>query len=215
MPATLYYVHDPMCSWCWAFEAAWTRLLAGLPAGVTVCKLLGGLAPDSDEPMPEEMRRQLQATWRRIEARVPGTRFNFAFWERCTPRRATYPACRAVLAARAQGDRYSDGMVRAIQRAYYQEARNPSDHGTLVALAEALGLEHQRFEQALTAAETQRRLLEEIALARSLGVHAFPGLVLALGEVRWTLPVDYTDADAMLATLRGLLAGDAASSSAF
>ena len=27
MPKTLYYVHDPMCSWCWAFRLSLNTLI--------------------------------------------------------------------------------------------------------------------------------------------------------------------------------------------
>ncbi|MEJ2593423.1 MAG: DsbA family protein, partial [Candidatus Thiodiazotropha sp.] len=77
--AHLYYIHDPMCSWCWAFRPAFADLLRRLPEGMTHSRLLGGLAPDSDQPMSEEMRAGLQATWRRIQEKLPETRFNFDF----------------------------------------------------------------------------------------------------------------------------------------
>ena len=54
MSAILYYAHDPMCSWCWAFRPVWLALLAQLPEGTRVQRLLGGLAPDTDEPMPDQ-----------------------------------------------------------------------------------------------------------------------------------------------------------------
>jgi len=49
----LYYIHDPMCSWCWAFRPVWGEVQRRLPETVSVTYLLGGLAPDSDAPMPE------------------------------------------------------------------------------------------------------------------------------------------------------------------
>jgi len=49
---TLYYIHDPMCSWCWAFKSTWHKVLKELPSHINVYYLLGGLAPDSDLPMP-------------------------------------------------------------------------------------------------------------------------------------------------------------------
>ena len=44
-----------------------------LPGQVALRRLLGGLAADTSEPMPEVMRAYIQATWQRIEERVPGT----------------------------------------------------------------------------------------------------------------------------------------------
>jgi len=46
-----------------------------------VIYLLGGLAPDSDQPMAEEMREYIQNTWQKIQQRIPGTEFNLNFWK--------------------------------------------------------------------------------------------------------------------------------------
>jgi putative protein-disulfide isomerase len=194
-----------MCSWCWGFRPVWQSLRERLPAEVKVVRLLGGLAPDNDEPMPEEMRRHLQQTWRRIEQRIPGTRFNFAFWERCHPRRSTYPACRALIAARLQGDEYDAPMLLAIQEAYYLQARNPSDRSTLVDLAGEIGLDSVRFSADLDSESTRQQLLREIAMARSLGLDSFPSLALETGGSRWPVAVAHSDAGAMLEQIRMLL----------
>ncbi|MCW8882871.1 MAG: DsbA family protein, partial [Sedimenticola sp.] len=134
------------------------QIVSALPANVTLTTLLGGLAADSDEPMPEAMSSFLQATWLKIMERVPGTEFNFDFWTQCRPRRATYPACRAVIAARQQGIKYESAMIKAIQQAYYLRAMNPSDDVTLVKLANELGLDARQFSDALNALGTQREL---------------------------------------------------------
>lgn len=202
---TLYYVHDPMCSWCWALRPQWQHLMKQLPRGIQVVKLLGGLAPDTDEPMPQEMRERLQATWRRIEQSVPGIRFNFDFWRTTTPRRATWAACRAILAARAQGEGYDEAMLEAIQQAYYRQARNPSDDDTLIALARELGLDVETFRRALHAPATQEQLAQEMAQAQALGVDSYPSLVLAVNGSHWPVPIDYTSAGNMLETIDWLL----------
>jgi len=208
MGITLYYIHDPMCSWCWAFRPTLSELIQRLPANIRVEKLLGGLAADTDEPMPEAMRERLQQTWQRIEQNVPGIRFNFDFWRRTTPRRATYPACRAVIAARAQGK--DEAMLEAIQRAYYQQARNPSDNATLLELATELGLDSNAFSHALGAPQTQHQLEQEILHAETLGVDSYPSLVLAVNGSHWPVPIDYTNAGNMLETIEWLLEESAA-----
>lgn len=203
MPATLYYIHDPMCSWCWGFAPTWVRIREALPEDVRVEYVLGGLAPDTDDPMPAEMRRYLQQTWRTIAKRL-GTEFNFAFWESCQPRRSTYPACRAVVAADQQGAR--DAMIDAIQRAYYLQARNPSDDETLVELAGELGLDPVAFEAALNDPRTQRELERQLALGQSLGGRAFPSLIYADAAGVTLLQHDYSDPHVtlrQLAELRG------------
>lgn len=198
MNTKLIYVHDPMCSWCWGFADTYETLVSQLPDDMEVVRLLGGLAPDTNEPMPEAMQQMLQQTWQRIEEMIPGKYFNFDFWTDCTPRRATYPACRGVIAAREQGEQYDPMMTQAIQQAYYQLAKNPSDNETLIELADELGLDKNRFEQVLVANETQQQLLNEIATTRGMEINGFPSLILQHHDRLDSVLLNYTDANAML-----------------
>ncbi|MEJ1355265.1 MAG: DsbA family protein [Candidatus Sedimenticola sp. (ex Thyasira tokunagai)] len=201
MQKILYYVHDPMCSWCWAFRPIWLELVRSLPATVTPRRLLGGLAVDSDEPMPKTMQSYLQKTWRTIEQQVPGAVFNFDFWELCQPRRSTWPACRGVIAAREQGLAFEEPMIEAIQHGYYLHARNPSDSGTLMAMAQEIGLDGDRFAEQLQSAATRRRLEREMAQGRAMGVSGFPSLVLQEGAGFTRIEHNYLDAQKILRQL--------------
>lgn len=198
MQDTLFYAHDPMCSWCWGFEPARRVIFDAVAEKLQIRSLLGGLAPDTDQPMPEAMRAMLQQTWQRIEQTIPGTHFNFDFWEKCSPRRSTYPANRAVIAARIQGDEFDQKMTRRIQQAYYLEARNPSENATLIELATDIGLDTQQFSKKLGDVSTQQRLLEEIKLSRQMGMDSFPSLaVFKSGELHH-LSLNYTDPQRMI-----------------
>ena len=92
-------------------------------------------------------------------------------------------------------------MILAIQQAYYLQARNPSDDAVLIDLAVENGLDRQAFEKQLLAPETQQELEQEMLLARQLGVHSFPSLVLTQDNRHWPVAVDYTSADVMLEAL--------------
>ena len=151
------------------------------------------------------MRQRIEQTWHRIEESVPGTRFNFDFWQQCTPYRSTYPSCRAVIAAAMQGAQYDRAMTRAIQHAYYQQARNPSETATLVALAAELGLDVERFTEALRSGEVEQRLQQQLQLASSIGADSYPSLILASGKSHWPVSIDYNDPAPMLDTLLFLL----------
>ena len=77
MVTTLFYIHDPMCSWCYAFEPSLIALQKELPDFIRIKKLAGGLAPDTTLPMSVELQKNIQQTWRRIEQTVPNIFFNF------------------------------------------------------------------------------------------------------------------------------------------
>ena len=175
-----------MCSWCWGFEPSLDAVEAALPAGTALRWVMGGLASDSDEPMPDELRAYVQSAWRAVAERT-GATFNHDFWKRCEPRRSTYPACRAVIAAEAKRAGKGRAMFRAIQRAYYLEARNPSDASTLEELAAELGLDREAFASDLRSPQVDALLTADLTLARSLDVSGFPTLVLDAGGRTRTL----------------------------
>jgi putative protein-disulfide isomerase len=203
--AVLYYLHDPMCSWCWAFAPVLKQLQEQLPEGIEFRRVIGGLAPDTDEPMSEELREMVQGSWRRIQQHVPETELNFAFWTDCVPRRSTYPSCRAVIAARQQGSQFELMMNTAIQRAYYTQARNPSDESTLLELAGEIGLDVDRFREALRSEAVDQALESEIAQAREMDVESFPAIVLRDRQGTRPIPIVYTDARPMLEAIEAAL----------
>jgi len=216
--ATLYYFYDPMCSWCWGYKPVAAQLFKSLPEDVTLVKVLGGLAPDSDVPMPAAQQQAVAGYWREISALL-GTRFNHDFWTQCKPRRSTYPACRAVIAADLQSTvgavSAADAMNDAIQRAYYLRAMNPSNIDTLQALAAELGLDEQRFSDDLASAAVEAELQRQLAFARMAPDRGYPSLALSReqegeqgepGRVLVSVQQDYQSAQATLDHLQELRA---------
>jgi len=198
----LYYVHDPMCSWCWGFRATWHTIRENLHGSIDVIYLLGGLAADSDDIMPKAMQADIAGYWRKIQKHIPGTQFNFDFWERCQPRRSTYPACRAVIAARKQVKNIEYSMIEAIQYAYYLNAKNPSDKSVLVDLAESLKLDKQRFINDLNSKETQAELVREIIFSQKIGAQGFPSLILKTKKGYIPVPLDYNSPNTILSFIK-------------
>ncbi len=177
----VYYVADPMCSWCWGFQANLVQIKEALPSDLPLVYVMGGLARDSDEPMPEDVKAYVKNAWRQVTAET-GAPFNWDFWEVCEPRRSTYPSCRAFYAAQAQGEESGVLMFEAIQRAYYQDARNPSDVSTLVAVAGEIGLDVDRFVQDIKSEAIEKTMQEGFQLRRALNANEFPSLVLRKGD---------------------------------
>ncbi|MGA1206200.1 MAG: DsbA family protein [Litorivicinaceae bacterium] len=192
----LVYVHDPMCSWCYGFRPTWIGLRAILPPSLSVVALVGGLAPDSDEPMPIELAEHLAATWSRV-ASVCGVPMNLEYWSQVPPPpRTTYPACRAVIAAEQIAGR-GEVMTARIQDAYYQEAQNVWRDEVLVRLATEIGFSAEAFAQALTAEAVSTQHAEQRALAERLGVSGYPSLLLIHDGQGIPIPVRHGAPDQM------------------
>lgn len=199
---TLYYVYDPMCAWCWGYKPVWKQIEETLQNELEVVYLLGGLAPDSSAPMPAEQQHIIASYWKRIEEYL-GTEFNYDFWTKNTPRRSTYPACRAIIAARNQAA--EKAMYAAIQQAYYLDAKNPSDNEVLLNLADKIGLDATRFANDLIAASTHAALLKEIEFARSIGGDSFPSLFIQKEQAIYEIPINYKNFEISVSQIRKML----------
>lgn len=186
----LFYVHDPMCSWCWGHRPQWLLLKAALPDTVVVKNVVGGLAPDSDEVMPLAQQRAIAGYWKNIEELL-GTEFNHGFWAKNSARRSTYPSCRAVIAARWQDA--EESMIFALQEAYYLKAQNPSDTDTHLMLAADLGLDVEKYAVDLKSKVLEEAFDEELAFARRLPINGFPSMVLQHHSDVHVIPLDYKD----------------------
>lgn len=199
----LYYIYDPMCSWCWGYQPTWLLLQEKLESVVQVNTMVGGLAEDSNVPMPENMQHFLQQTWHKIAAEL-GTEFNFDFWSQCQPKRSTYPACRAVIIARQY--QKEQAMCLAIQEAYYLHAQNPSEVSTLIKIATSIGLDGDLFAQQINSDKLNQQLVNEITRVRSMPIQGFPSLVLAMDGELFPIRLDYknwqTSYDIILNTLK-------------
>jgi len=204
MQLHLYYFHDTMCSWCWSFTPLWKDIVAGLPDHVSSQRVLGELAPDTDQVMSTDMQAKLKSIWQKIQQTVPGIPFNFEFWEKCTPRRSTYAACRAVIAARRQDPVYEEVMILAIQQAYYLEAKNPADRSTLIELANEIGLDGPLFSGDLESPAVHEALIKEIEFTRRLEVKGFPTLLLEKAGVFTAIQHEYNDVKAALNRIKRL-----------
>ena len=191
-----------MCSWCWAYRPTLLQLRENLPEEIRWQNVLGGLAPDNDQPMPEQTRLMVQGHWSTIQSSV-GTEFNFEFWTKCQPRRDTYKACRAVIAASCQ--QAEEEMIEAIQRAYYLQAMNPSEPETLAELAAGLGLDRSLFVKDFDSEQTEIELDRQLLLRAKLNVRSFPSLVLEHDSVCTPIAHDYQGFSTSLTEIQNTL----------
>ena len=198
---TLYHVHDPMCSWCYAFKPTLDELRKNLNDNIKIVHVVGGLAKHSNEDMPIQQQNTIQNIWYQIEDQV-GSKFNHDFWKDCKPRRSTYLSCQATMLARYANK--EDEMIEAIQKAYYQEAKNPSDASTLIELAKNIGMDYKQFEEDLKSEKIELDLQEELNLRRSLHVNSFPSLVLKYKKETYPINIKFNDYEFMLKQINNM-----------
>lgn len=201
MKKRLYYIHDPMCAWCYAFAPTFKSILSSLDESYEIVYISGGLAPHSNEPMPNHMQDKIESIWVQIN-QVVGTVFNHDFWRNCKPRRSTYLACQASIAARLQGK--EPQMIEAIQEAYYLKAQNPSNEDTLINAAKTISLDIKKFIDDLKSPEVIELFENDLNHRRKLGVNSFPTLLLQYKKECYPINIIYNEPDKMLAQIKDL-----------
>jgi len=201
----LYYIHDPMCSWCYGFKPILESLHNNLNHIIDIKYILGGLAKDSDLSMPDSMKSQIIQNWKRIEETIPGTEFNYDFWVRCIAKRSTYPSCRAVIAVTKQNSKLERDMIKLIQQAYYLDAMNPSDYDVLYAISKNLDIDHGQFMNDILSSEVNNELMSQIQFSRDLGADSFPSLYMYAENKYHPVVLDYNNADIILEHIKSFI----------
>ena len=198
---TLYYVYDPMCSWCYAFKETFEKVKNSLDSNIKIEYVPGGLAPHSNTPMPKDMQEKIESIWYDIE-RVVGTKFNHDFWTNCTPKRSTYIACQATLAAKQQNK--EEEMISSIQEAYYQRAMNPSDEDTMIKLANELNLDVELFKKDLYSQKIINEFEEKMSLRKKLHLNSFPSLAIKYKKEVYPINIKYNEPSYIIEQIKNL-----------
>jgi putative protein-disulfide isomerase len=172
----LWYVADPMCSWCWGFAPVIEQVRSSYRDRVKVELLLGGLRPGTRHPLPAGQRQEILGHWQAVH-RATGQPFQF---EGAMPEGFVYdtePASRAVIVVSMLNPEAIFTFFRAVQSAFYVEQRNVTDALVLAELAGSVGLETQQFLQAFESDAARDITQDHFHRAGQLGVHGFPTLI--------------------------------------
>lgn len=182
--ATLHYVFDPLCGWCYAAEPL-VEAARGVP-GLSVEFHGGGM-------MTGPNRRKITPEWRdyvmphdhRI-AQLSGQPFGAAYFDGLLNDSGALldsaPPLTAILAAQAEAGRGLD-MIRRVQRAHYVEGRRIADAAVLHELATEIGLDPATFAEAfdyLSGEATQRHVADSRRWLARAGGQGFPTFALEL-----------------------------------
>jgi putative protein-disulfide isomerase len=126
----VWYVADPMCSWCWGFSPVIDAIETTYRDCLTVTMVMGGLRPGTTAPMPPAQRAEILHHWQEVQRRT-GQAFTF---EGAMPDGFVYdtePPCRALVAITAINPALTRAYFERVQAAFYMEGLDvtrPVDH---------------------------------------------------------------------------------------
>lgn len=202
----LIYIADPMCSWCYGFARPMDALLVepGPTAPLQLALVMGGLRPYTTEALAPERADEIFGHWRHVHE-ASGQPFAQA------PRTAlhepgfvydTEPASRATVTVRTLWPKLVWRYFKAVQHAFYAQARNVTRPEVLADLAEQHAIPRVEFAKAFASNEMREATAQDFAQAQSWGIRGFPALAAEQAGELHLVTHGYCPID----TLRGRLA---------
>jgi putative protein-disulfide isomerase len=150
--ATLHYFYDPFCGWCYA-AAPMISAAQDVPGLKIEAHGVGMLAGTAARWMSSEWRDFVRPHEQRITD-LSGQTFGAGYVEgvqmRTDVRLDSSPPIAAMLAAESLAGKGID-MIKQLQYRYYQQGEPIAEEGTLLAAAQAIGLEEHAFNNAFEA----------------------------------------------------------------
>jgi predicted DsbA family dithiol-disulfide isomerase len=172
---------DVVCPWCYLGGERLERVLAALGRPAEVIHhpfMLDPKTPEAGDDIPARLQRKYgvppEALWARLEAeaRKSGLQLDLS------KQRLSYPTARAhALLAAAEAKGTQRVLMRALYRAYFQDARNINDPAVLADIAAAHGFAADEVARITGDEEVLRGVREEALAAAGAGINGVPFFV--------------------------------------
>ena len=202
---TLWYLADPMCSWCWGFAPVIDMIRDDYSDQLSTELLLGGLRPGTKLPMEPSQREEILNHWHAVH-RKTGQLFLF---EGAMPPGFIYdtePASRAIVSTSMINPSVTFSLLKAIQSAFYLDQSDVTKTEVLSSLASTVGIDSHQFTPLFESDEMRSQTLAQFNKSRGLGVHGFPSLILQDERGYSPLSSGYATMDQLRPKIDALLA---------
>jgi len=170
---TLWYIADPMCSWCWGFAPIVKAIRLNYSKLLRIELVLGGLRPRTKLAMIPEQREEILHHWKAVNG-MTGQPFSF---EGAMPEGFIYdtePSCRGVVAMSLINPELVFPLLESIQFSFYVEQKDVTNPKILAQLAGKIGVDTELFSQVFESDEAKNKVSIHFNKVRQWGVNSFP-----------------------------------------
>lgn len=174
---TLWYIADPMCSWCWGFAPVIEGIRLNYRNLLKIELVLGGLRPGTKQAIAPAQREEILHHWKAVN-RTTGQSFRF---EDAMPEGFIYdtePASRGVVAIFLINPEVMFPFFESIQSAFYVEQKDVTKPEILMQLAADLGVDAKLFLRVFESDEAKNQTSIHFDKVRRWGVHSFPTVIV-------------------------------------
>lgn len=176
-PREMYYIADPMCSWCYGFARVIQGIHATYQDRMQISLVTGGLRVGNTHRLTSALKETLVGHWRDVED-MTGQAFNYDF---PVPEGFIYntePSCRAAVVVRKHKGDEVFPFFETLHTAFYVEGRDMTDTDVLTELATKHGVDGEIFRTSFDDEEVAQETYDDFAFGHSLGIQGFPSIVL-------------------------------------
>ncbi|WP_430390263.1 DsbA family protein [Dyella sp. 20L07] len=191
--ATLHYIHDPLCGWCYAAQPLVSAVVDTLGDRVAL-KLHGGGLFGEPHTLDPDMADHIVQADERIGA-LSGQPFGKPYLEGLLAEQGTVlfslPPIAAILAVAARDPAKAYPMLVTIQNAHYQRGLRVVEPSVLAELADEVGIDGEAFRSSFAKMQgtpTFEHVQDSRRMLGELGGQGFPTLALEINGKRQVLP---------------------------
>jgi len=181
--AELFYVGDPMCSWCWGMSNELKKVQDFCTKeGIKFSVVLGGLRIGGGDAWNEQFKGFLKNEWQKIHKKT-GQKFVYSLLDLEHFNYDTEPACLAVYSAKKifknKGDNSSTVLAffSKIQEKFYTKGEDSTKLEFYHDICEEFNIDIDVFEKHFNSTEMKKELKNDFALAGNLGARGMPSLI--------------------------------------
>lgn len=203
---TVAYVMDAYCGWCWGFSARLAEFEAANRHRVRFTAISGGLFT-GERAGPLAAYPHIPAANQRI-AQMTGATFGAAYQRLLAQGSMVMDSAGAAAgyaALRELAPERAIDWAHQLQQAFYRDGRSLSAPATIAAIATAAGHDAGVVKRLFADGTAEALAQADFALARRLGVHSYPTLLLIDGDRVHPLPATGSTLADMNASLDALL----------
>jgi len=200
--ASLIYVGDPMCSWCYGFAPELSEAIGALDEIVDIQLVMGGLRPYNTQKMTD-LAAFLKEHWEEVNGRT-GQPFSYAVLQESYAY-DTEPPSRACVVVREMMPELEMNFFKALQQLFYVENKDMNVVESYLPLVKELGLDVEEFKTKFASEEMKAAVRADFDFAGSIGVRGFPSIVLKKGEEYILISNGYTSSEKIIKSVERVL----------
>ena len=169
----LWYIADPMCSWCWGFSPVIETVRHACKGRLRTELKMGGLRSGTTQAMVSSRRSEILRHWHAVHDRT-GQPFRF---EGAMPEGFVYdtePASRAIVALVMMTPGSAFAFLACIQEAFYARQEDVTQPAVLARLAGSMGVGQDDFLQVFGSDSAKQQTLMHFRQSREWGCARVP-----------------------------------------